>query len=164
VRALAGRHGWGTEGAPAFAQRYLGEVVGLVRGLALALAVLFLTLPVFLVWHGTSQQLAFHQRELAVARAIGIGPRTVAAALALQAGLTFLAALGMALAAVLLVAASHGRLMQGAGSIPVPVAFHLTASDVALAVAATAAAILLAIAFAMVHHARRDVASDLRAG
>lgn len=152
--------GWSTEGSGAFSQRYISELVTVIQGLAVVLASLFFALPLFLVWHGLSQQLALQQRELAVCRAIGVGPASVFLALLYQVAWTV--AVG-ALAACGLVAIAAWRADAIlAERLPVPVAFEISPGMVAAVVLAGAVATATAVGLTLLRHTRGNVALALR--
>lgn len=160
---LAERNGWKTEGADSFTQRYLGQLVAVVRVLGLTLSSLLMVFPVFMVWVGLSQQLDRNQRELAVCRAIGFGPASVRRAL-LRLTLR-VAAIALVPAASLLVLATLVLpSVLASGSVPFP--FPLGFSIPPWALVVTAVLVLgsgtFALAGALRRYRRADLAGTLR--
>ncbi len=154
--------GWVSEDAGRFTQRYLGQLVTVVRILGLVLSSLLLVLPFFMVWVGMAQQLDRSRRELAVCRAIGMGRATVRRALlrltSRVAALALVpAALVLAVACLLL-----PRLLGPGIDFPFPLgfaiplwAFLVTAGNLLLAGGA-------ALGGAMRRHKLTDLAGTLR--
>lgn len=162
----AARHaegeGWETEGAASFTQRYLGQLVTVVRVLGLTLSSLLLAFPFFMVWVGMAQQLDRSRRELAVCRAIGMGHATVRGALGRLSARVAAIALVPAAAILLLATLALPRLLGPGIDFPFPLGFQVPW----WAYAVTAGNLLVAggaaLAGALQRHKGADLASVLR--
>jgi hypothetical protein len=159
----AERSGCSAERPAAFTHRYLGQLVDLLQGVALAVSALLLSVPFLLVWMGLSQQLDRSRRELAVGKAIGLPPSTVRTSLAILAARVVVVAAAVAAVAVALLALAVRAWGPQRGRFPLPIGFDLplwlalaTAGLVVLAAAA-------AVWGAMHRHRTLPLASTLRA-
>lgn len=162
ARRHADGHGWDAEGPGTFTQRYLGQLVTVVRILGITLSSLLLAFPLLLVWIGMAQQLDRSRRELAVCRAIGMQPSTVRHALLRLNGRVALIALLPTAAIVLLAALLLPRLLGPGIDFPFPLGFDVPW----WAYAVTAANLLVAggaaLAGALHRHRNAELASVLR--
>jgi len=160
--AHADNAGWVSEGPGDFTQRYLGQLVDVVRVLGITLSSLLLAFPLLMVWIGMSQQLDRSRRELAVCRAIGMGRATVRSALLRLSGRVALLAL-LPAAAVLGLAALWLPALLGPGvDFPFPLGFHVPGWALAVTAANLALAGTFAVAGALHRHRKADLASTLR--
>ena len=164
--AAAKRHaegqGWEAEGSAAFTQRYLGQLIEVVRVLGLSLSSLLLAFPFFMVWVGLAQQLDRSRRELAVCRAIGIGRPTVRRALLRLCGRVAVLALVPAIAVLAVLALLLPTMLQETRALPFPLGFHLPLWAVLVTVGNLLLAGGLALAGALHRHHKGDLASALR--
>ncbi len=159
---IAEANGWTHQGSETFTQRYLGQLMDVLRGLSVLMAAFLFLLPAFLVTHGVTRQLETHNREIAVCHAIGIRPRTVRTALSLL--VVQVVALAIVVAAVatgVFGAILHG-VLPGRRDLPLPMDFHATGSSIVLAVLVTAGSVALALWIAFRSHGRQPLAETLR--
>jgi ABC-type lipoprotein release transport system permease subunit len=162
-RAAAQQQGWHAEDGGAFADRYLGQLLGTVRALSLLAVGLFLLVPSFLLWHGLQQTLDRQRREIAVCRAIGVGRPELGSALsrlAWRVAATGLVAAGLVAAVLQLVLPP---LLRGHPFLPLPMDFRLDWQVAAAAVALVAASTFLALWLASRAGSRQPLATALRA-
>lgn len=163
ARSAAAAQGWQVEGAEGFANRYLGQLLSTVRALSLLAVGLFLVVPAFLLWHGIQQTLDLQRREIAVLRAIGVGRKVIAAALARLAWRV--AATGLAITA--LVAATLQLvlpgLLEGSTLLPLPLTFQLDWTVALAAFLLVVASTWLALRLARRAGTRQPIAISLRA-
>jgi hypothetical protein len=162
VAAAADDAGWVSEGSSEFTQRYLGQLVAVVRILGLSLSSLLLAFPFFMVWVGMSQQLDRSRRELAVCRAIGMGPATVRRALLRLTGRVALLAIVPTIVIVGLAAWILPSLLGPSIDFPFPLGFAVPAWAVAVAIATLVLAGAAALSGALRRHHREDLAGTLR--
>ncbi|MEK6975342.1 MAG: FtsX-like permease family protein [Candidatus Thermoplasmatota archaeon] len=163
VAHAAEQEGWVSEGPAKFTQRYLGQLVAVVRILGLALSSLLLSFPFFMVWVGMAQQLDRSRRELAVCRAIGMGPATVRGALLRLTARVALLSVGPTVVVIGLAAWLLPRALGPAIDFPFPLGFVVPAWAVAVCVATLLLAGGAALGGAMRRHNREDLAGTLRA-
>lgn len=154
--------GWVSEDAGRFTQRYLGQLVTVVRILGLVLSSLLLVLPFFMVWVGMAQQLDRSRRELAVCRAIGMGSRTVRAALLRLTGRV--AVLAVVPAAAILVAATLvlPPLLGPGIDFPFPLGFAIPLWALGVTALNLLVACTAALGGALRRHGGTDLAGTLR--
>lgn len=161
--AAARAAGWHVETPTDFTERFLGQLMDLVRGMGVTLASFLFVLPALLVGHGITRQLAAHARPLAVAHAIGVASATIRRAMVrVVTRATFL---GFAVAAVVVavaVAALHAWLPTLTAT-PLPMDVRVRPLTIALALAVVAASAALATALAMRGQRRLDLPTVLRA-
>lgn len=155
--------GWVSEGPRSFTQRYLGQLVAVVRVLGLTLSSLLLAFPFFMVWVGMSQQLDRSRRELAVCRAIGMGAATVRRALLRLTGRVALIALVPTVALVGAAALVLPRVLGPGVDFPFPLGFAVPLWAVAVAGGTLVLAGAAALGGALRRHHREDLAGTLRA-
>lgn len=160
--AQAERDGWSSERPASFTHRYLGQLVDLLQGIALAVSALLLSVPFLLVWMGLSQQLDRSRRELAVGKAIGLPPSSVRTSLVILATRVVLVAAAVAAVATSVLALAMQAWGPQRGRFALPLGFHLP-PWLALA---TAVLVLLAAAAAvwgaMHRHRTLPLSSTLR--
>lgn len=162
ARQHAQDNGWTAEGPGPFTQRYLGQLVNVVRVLGLSLSSLLLVFPFFMVWTGMAQQLDRSRREMAVCRAIGMEARSVRSALL---GLILRVAILALVPAVLVLALAAFLLpdwLAGTSVVPFPVGFALPWWAVAITAANLVVATAVALAGALRRHRLGDLATTLR--
>lgn len=153
---------WAVEDAQMFAGRYIGQMVDVVKALGVFLAVIFVSLPLFLVWHGLGQLLQMHHREYAVCRAVGVGTEVLAKGILILVGAVSLSAILLA-TAVLLAVAAGADVTLARYDLPLPVRFQVRPEAIALTLASVAAAMAVAVTAAVRRIRRQDLPSALRA-
>jgi len=160
ARDAAREQGWASEGPASFTHAYLGQLIDVLQGLSLLLAGSLFLLPAFLVTHGISRQLATHQREVAVCRALGVPPATLRSSMARLAGhLVLWAVAAAAVGAALLGLLLHWALPRA--DLPLPADLHVGWLELAppvVALGAVGVAVWLAIRSA----GHLDLGSTLR--
>lgn len=162
AKAEARDRGWVAEGPGDFTQRYLGQLVDVVRVLGLTLSSLLLAFPFFMVWIGMSQQLERSRRELAVCRAIGVGPGTIRGALLRLTGRVALVALVPVVIVLGLAAWLLPDALAGSRVLPFPLGFHVPGWAFAVAALSLVVAGTAALAGALRRHSHGGLASTLR--
>ena len=162
AHAVADANGWTHQGRETFTQRYLGQLMDVLRGLSVLMAVFLFLLPAFLVTHGVTRQLETHNREIAVCHAIGVRPRTVRTALGLLVVQVVAVALAVAGLLTLVLGAVLHNVLPGRRDLPLPVDFHATGGSVALSILVTAGSVAVALWIAFRSHGRQPLAETLR--
>lgn len=163
LATLAKERGWAAQGAPGFAQNYVGETMAILSAVVVFVGAVLFLIPTFLVSHGLARQLASQQRELAVCTAIGVPPKVLRNALALEvlriglAGL-LLAALLVA-AAVLWLPAQLAKVQEA----PLPLGFALSLWAVASALTVTLLSMAIGWLIGVRSRRRLGLAQQLRA-
>jgi hypothetical protein len=160
ARRVAADNGWSAQGSASFTHAYLGQLVEVLQGLSLLLAGSLFLLPAFLVTHGMSRQLASHQREVAVCRALGVPASALRASLARLGGHLVLWAVAMAAAVSALLAFLLHLWLPGR-DLAVPADVHIGWLELLPAVVALLA-VGGAVALAIRSAGRADISSTLR--
>lgn len=162
AREVAEANGWTHQDREAFTQRYLGQLMDVLRGLSVLMAAFLFLLPAFLVTHGVTRQLETHNREIAVCHAIGVRPRTVRTALSLLVVQVVAVALAAAGSLTLVLGLVLHNVLPGRRDLPLPMDFHATGGAIALSLLVTAGSVAVALWIAFRSHGRQPLAETLR--
>jgi hypothetical protein len=162
AEAAAEDEGWESEGPTEFTQRYLGQLVDVVRVLGVSLSSLLLVFPFFMVWVGMSQQLDRSRRELGVCRAIGMQRRSVRKALSGLVGRVAVLAVVPTLVVLVVATLVLPSVLATNTSMPFPLGFAIPAWALVVSLANLVLATAIALRGAVRRYLREDLASTLR--
>ena len=162
AREVAARNHWASQDTRAFADDFVGQLIGVLQAVAWLVAALLFLLPTALVAHGLARQLSGQQRELAVATAIGVPTRTLADALAMQV-FTMAAWACLATAVLTLLMWLILPAVLPSAPAPLPLGFTVTWRSVLVAAGVTAVSVAVGLWVGMRSRARLPLAASLRA-